>query len=111
VSIGEALDAGSQGVVSELLAGRRRLNVRQIPALAARFGVDPGALWIDTASRFVAVSQVGRRYPRRRPRNSRRRPLGEEVGARKPESSRREKPVRGLSARAWALDNARTGVT
>ncbi len=33
---------GSQGVVSEVLAGRRRLNVRQIQALAARFGVDPG---------------------------------------------------------------------
>jgi HTH-type transcriptional regulator/antitoxin HigA len=37
-------EIGSQGVVSEVLAGRRRLNVRQIEALAARFGVDPGAL-------------------------------------------------------------------
>jgi HTH-type transcriptional regulator/antitoxin HigA len=36
-------EIGSQGVVSEALAGRRRLNVRQIQALAARFGVDPGA--------------------------------------------------------------------
>ena len=36
-------EIGSQGVVSEVLAGRRRLNVRQIQALAARFGVDPGA--------------------------------------------------------------------
>jgi len=35
-------EIGSQGVVSEMLAGRRRLNVRQIQALAARFGVDPG---------------------------------------------------------------------
>ena len=35
-------DIGSQGVVSEVLAGRRRLNVRQIQALAARFGVHPG---------------------------------------------------------------------
>jgi len=33
---------GSQGVVSEVLAGRRHLNVRQIRALAARFGVDAG---------------------------------------------------------------------
>jgi HTH-type transcriptional regulator/antitoxin HigA len=41
-------EIGSQGVVSEVLAGRRRLNVRQIQALAARFGVDPGA-FIDTA--------------------------------------------------------------
>ncbi len=33
---------GSQGVVSEVLAGRRSLNVRQVEALAARFGVSPG---------------------------------------------------------------------
>ena len=39
-------EVGSQGVVSEVLAGRRRLNVRQIQALAARFGVDPG-VFID----------------------------------------------------------------
>ena len=39
-------EIGSQGVVSEVLAGRRRLNVRQIQALAARFGVDPG-VFID----------------------------------------------------------------
>jgi HTH-type transcriptional regulator / antitoxin HigA len=36
-------EIGSQGVVSEILSGRRALNVRQIRALAARFGVDPGA--------------------------------------------------------------------
>jgi HTH-type transcriptional regulator / antitoxin HigA len=36
-------ELGSQGVVSEILAGRRALNVRQIQALATRFGVDPGA--------------------------------------------------------------------
>jgi HTH-type transcriptional regulator / antitoxin HigA len=36
-------EIGSQGVVSEVLAGRRSLNVRQIQALAGRFGVDPGA--------------------------------------------------------------------
>jgi HTH-type transcriptional regulator/antitoxin HigA len=33
---------GPQGVVSEILSGRRKLNVRQIQALAARFGVEPG---------------------------------------------------------------------
>jgi HTH-type transcriptional regulator/antitoxin HigA len=42
-------EIGSQGVVSEVLAGRRRLNVRQIQALAARFGVNPGA-FIETRS-------------------------------------------------------------
>ena len=36
-------EIGSQGVVSEILSGRRALNVRQIRALAARFGVEPGA--------------------------------------------------------------------
>jgi len=44
-------EIGSQGVVSEVLAGRRRLNLRQIQTLAARFGVDAGA-FID-ASRSV----------------------------------------------------------
>lgn len=34
-------EVGSQGVVSEILAGKRRLNVRQIEALAARFGTSP----------------------------------------------------------------------
>jgi len=32
-------EIGSQGVVSEILAGRRMLNTRQIAALVARFGV------------------------------------------------------------------------
>jgi HTH-type transcriptional regulator/antitoxin HigA len=36
-------EIGSQGIVSEVLAGRRKLNVRQIHALAERFGVRPGA--------------------------------------------------------------------
>lgn len=43
-------EVGSQGVVSEVLAGHRTLNVRQIKALAERFGVDPGA-FLDTAHR------------------------------------------------------------
>lgn len=34
-------EIGSQGVVSELLSGKRQLNVRQIQALANRFGVSP----------------------------------------------------------------------
>lgn len=32
---------GSQGVVSELLSGKRSLNAKQIKALAKRFGVSP----------------------------------------------------------------------
>lgn len=34
-------EVGSQGVVSEILSGKRELNVRQIRALAARFEVSP----------------------------------------------------------------------
>ena len=34
-------EIGSQGVVSEVLAGKRELNKRQIMGLAKRFGVSP----------------------------------------------------------------------
>ena len=34
-------EIGSQGVVSEVLAGRRSLNIRQIAKLAQRFSVSP----------------------------------------------------------------------
>jgi HTH-type transcriptional regulator/antitoxin HigA len=34
-------EVGSQGVVSEILSGKRQLNKRQIQALAKRFGVSP----------------------------------------------------------------------
>lgn len=34
-------EIGSQGVVSEVLAGKRELNARQIKRLAKRFGVSP----------------------------------------------------------------------
>ena len=34
-------EVGSQGVVSEILSGKRALNVRQIRALSKRFGVSP----------------------------------------------------------------------
>lgn len=35
-------EIGSQGVVSEIIAGKRGLNVRQIACLAKRFNVSPG---------------------------------------------------------------------
>ena len=37
----ELPEIGSQGVVSEILRGKRELNVRQIRALSERFGVSP----------------------------------------------------------------------
>jgi HTH-type transcriptional regulator/antitoxin HigA len=38
-------EVGSQGVVSEVLSGRRKLNTRQIARLAARFGVSPAVFF------------------------------------------------------------------
>jgi HTH-type transcriptional regulator/antitoxin HigA len=42
-------EIGSQGVLSEILSGKRDLNVRQITQLAARFGVSP-ALFMPLAT-------------------------------------------------------------
>ncbi|MGD0465599.1 MAG: transcriptional regulator [Gammaproteobacteria bacterium] len=36
-------ELGSQGIVSEILSGKRRLNIRQIKELAARFKVTPAS--------------------------------------------------------------------
>lgn len=36
-------EIGTQGVVSEILAGNRSINVRQAKALAERFGISPAA--------------------------------------------------------------------
>jgi HTH-type transcriptional regulator/antitoxin HigA len=36
---GDLGEIGSQGVVSEILTGKRELNVRQVRALSERFGV------------------------------------------------------------------------
>jgi HTH-type transcriptional regulator/antitoxin HigA len=41
VNQNELPEIGSQGVVSEILRGKRQLNVRQINALAKRFKVSP----------------------------------------------------------------------
>jgi HTH-type transcriptional regulator/antitoxin HigA len=39
-------ELGSQGVVSEILSGRRKLNIRQIKALSKRFNISP-AVFIE----------------------------------------------------------------
>ena len=41
LSQGDLPEIGSQGVVSEILTGKRALNVRHIRALAVRFSVSP----------------------------------------------------------------------
>jgi HTH-type transcriptional regulator/antitoxin HigA len=38
-------EIGTQGVVSEILRGRRKLNVRQIEALSQRFNVSPAVFF------------------------------------------------------------------
>lgn len=38
---GDLSEIGSQGVVSEILSGKRELNIRQIKALSSRFNVSP----------------------------------------------------------------------
>ncbi len=42
---GDLPEIGSQGVVSEILRGKRELNVRQIGALSERFNLPPGAFF------------------------------------------------------------------
>ncbi len=41
VKQGDLPEVGSQGVVSEILNGKRRLNTRQVKTLGERFGVSP----------------------------------------------------------------------
>lgn len=48
---GDLPEIGSQGAVSEVLSGRRNLNVRQIEDLAARFGVNPGVFLTGAPAR------------------------------------------------------------
>ena len=56
-------EIGSQGVVSEILSGKRDLNVRQIARLAARFGVSPAL--------FIPASPVTPRHGRTKKLNRR----------------------------------------
>lgn len=41
LSQGDLPEVGSQGVVSEILNGKRKLNLRQVAALSKRFSVPP----------------------------------------------------------------------
>ncbi len=47
LSQGDIPEIGSQGVVSEILRGKRKLNVRQIAALSQRFRLPPSAFFPD----------------------------------------------------------------
>lgn len=68
-------EVGSQGVVSEILAGKRDLNVRQVTALAGRFGVSPAVFLpppphTDHRLRKRSRSRIGRK-PRTSQQNAR----------------------------------------
>ncbi len=58
-------EIGSQGVVSEVLSGKRDLNVRQIARLAARFGVSP-AVFLGAPTRTHHQSKKSRPFAGRR---------------------------------------------
>jgi HTH-type transcriptional regulator/antitoxin HigA len=46
-------EVGTQGVVSEVLSGKRELNLRQMRALAARFSV-PVSVFVDAVNAPLA---------------------------------------------------------
>ncbi len=48
-------EVGSQGVVSEILRGKRELNVRQIQALSRRFHLPAGAFFPEREPKREAV--------------------------------------------------------
>jgi HTH-type transcriptional regulator/antitoxin HigA len=50
----ELPEVGSQGVVSEILRGRRRLNARQIEALSHRFNISPAVFFPKPIGRASA---------------------------------------------------------
>ena len=55
LSQGDFPEIGSQGVVSEILRGKRELNVRQIQALSRRFNLPLEAFFPKTESKRKAV--------------------------------------------------------
>ena len=55
LSQGDLPEVGSQGVVSEILRGKRELNVRQIQALSRRFHLPGDAFLPRSESRRKAV--------------------------------------------------------
>ena len=55
LSQGDLPEVGTQGVLSEILRGKRELNVRQIRALAQLFHLPAGAFFPEIESRREAV--------------------------------------------------------
>ncbi len=55
LSQGDLPEVGSQGVVSEILRGKRELNARQIQALSRRFHLPAGAFFPEIEPKREAV--------------------------------------------------------
>ncbi len=55
LSQGDLPEVGSQGVVSEILRGKRELNIRQIQALSRRFHLPAAAFFSEVEPNPVAV--------------------------------------------------------
>ncbi|MDO8434768.1 MAG: hypothetical protein Q7S58_20415 [Candidatus Binatus sp.] len=55
LSQGDLPEIGSQGVVSEILRGKRELNVRQVQALSRRFHLPAGAFFPEIEPKREAV--------------------------------------------------------
>ncbi len=55
LSQGDLPEVGSQGVVSEILRGKRELNVRQIEALSRRFHLPAGAFFPEIDPKREAI--------------------------------------------------------
>ncbi len=51
----ELPEIGSQGVVSEILTGKRKLNIRQIQNLCSRFNVSPSVFIPDNKKQQAAL--------------------------------------------------------
>jgi hypothetical protein len=50
-------EIGSQGVVSEILNGKRQLNTRQVRALNQWFGVSPAVfIWLILFVGFITIT-------------------------------------------------------
>jgi HTH-type transcriptional regulator/antitoxin HigA len=54
-------ELGSQGVVSEILAGKRALNLRQVRALSARFAISPAVFIASQRPRRLAPAGTRKR--------------------------------------------------
>jgi transcriptional regulator with XRE-family HTH domain len=51
-------EVGSQGVVSEILSGKRKLNICKIKALSERFGVSPAVFILTYEDKIIHTTPL-----------------------------------------------------